>query len=75
MNELSSPPKTVVATPGSIEELLDAVKLLLSESLVRQVGACFQFNISSNDGQKCSYYVDLSQGKWSVFIYTTQLLK
>ncbi|XP_028287026.1 stomatin-like protein 1 [Parambassis ranga] len=62
MNEFSSPSEAVVATPGSIEELLDAVKLLLSESLVRQVGACFQFNISSNDGQQCSYYVDLSQG-------------
>ncbi|KAM8751611.1 stomatin-like protein 1 isoform 1-T1 [Acanthopagrus schlegelii] len=61
-DELSSTPQTVVATPVSVEELLDGVKLLLSETLVRQVGACFQFNISSEDGQHHSYYVDLSQG-------------
>lgn len=62
MDELSSAPQTVVATAVSVEELLDGVKLLLSETLVRQVGACFQFNISSEDGRHQSYYVDLSQG-------------
>uniref|UniRef100_A0A3Q3J583 Band 7 domain-containing protein n=1 Tax=Monopterus albus TaxID=43700 RepID=A0A3Q3J583_MONAL len=46
----------------SVEELLDRVKFLLSENLVHQVGACFQFNISMGDGQHHSYYVDLSQG-------------
>ena len=66
-DELSSTPQTVVATPVSVEELLDGVKLLLSETLVRQVGACFQFNISSEDGQHHSYYVDLSQGDGYIY--------
>lgn len=54
-----------MVTPGSVEELLCSVKLLLSETLVRQVGACFQFDISSEDGQHHRYYVDLSQGNGS----------
>ncbi|XP_049930097.1 stomatin-like protein 1 [Epinephelus moara] len=62
IDEFSSAPQAVVATPGSVEELLGGVKLLLSETLVQQVGACFQFDISSGDGQHHSYYVDLSQG-------------
>ncbi|XP_054632530.1 stomatin-like protein 1 isoform X2 [Dunckerocampus dactyliophorus] len=48
---------------SSVEELLHRVKLVLSEALVNQVGACFQFDISSDDGQHHSYYVDLSQGR------------
>ncbi|XP_027028808.2 stomatin-like protein 1 [Tachysurus fulvidraco] len=44
-----------------IEELLVAVRLVLSESLVRQVGACFQFYIITSTGQTRSYYVDLTQ--------------
>uniref|UniRef100_W5LF00 Stomatin (EPB72)-like 1 n=1 Tax=Astyanax mexicanus TaxID=7994 RepID=W5LF00_ASTMX len=44
------------------EELLAAVSLVLSEDLVRQVGACFQFHISNSSGQTSSYYyVDLTQ--------------
>ncbi|XP_023278191.1 stomatin-like protein 1 isoform X1 [Seriola lalandi dorsalis] len=62
-DELSS---VAQATPGSVEELLDRVKLLLSETLVCQVGACFQFDISSGDGQHHSYYLDLSQGSGAV---------
>ncbi|XP_026167390.1 stomatin-like protein 1 [Mastacembelus armatus] len=61
-DELSSAPQAVITTPGSVEELLDGVKLLLSETLVHQVGACFQFDITSGDGQHHIYYVDLSQG-------------
>lgn len=63
MDEFSAAPQAAVATPGSVEELLAQVKLLLSETLVRQVGACFQFDVSSEDGQCHTYYVDLSQGK------------
>lgn len=48
-----------------IEELLVAVRLVLSESLVRQVGACFQFHIITSTGQTRSYYVDLTQSKYS----------
>ncbi|KAM9375386.1 stomatin-like protein 1 [Pholidichthys leucotaenia] len=58
-DELNSPS---VSSSSSVEELLNKVKPLLSESLVRQVGACFQFDVSSGDGQQCSYYIDLSQG-------------
>ncbi|TNN86908.1 Stomatin-like protein 1 [Liparis tanakae] len=61
-DELSSAPQEAVDTPGSVEELLGRVKLVLSETLVQQVGASFQFNISLEDGQHHSYYVDLSQG-------------
>ncbi|XP_077424924.1 stomatin-like protein 1 [Vanacampus margaritifer] len=51
-----------VATQSSVEELLQEVQLVLSETLVNQVGACFQFEISSGQGQHRIYYVDLSQG-------------
>ncbi|XP_056138451.1 cholesterol side-chain cleavage enzyme, mitochondrial-like [Lampris incognitus] len=61
-DELGGAPQAVVASPGSVEELLGVVRLLLSESLVSQVRACFQFHISSGDGQLESYFVDLSQG-------------
>lgn len=61
-NELSPVSEAIVMTPGSVEELLGRVKRLLSESLVQQVGACFQFDISSGGGHQHSYYVDLSQG-------------
>lgn len=61
-DELRSGSKSVVNTPGSVEELLIDVQKLLSESLVQQIGACFQFEISSTDGQHHNYYVDLSQG-------------
>ncbi|XP_061578602.1 stomatin-like protein 1 [Cololabis saira] len=61
-DELCSGPQSVVSTYGSVEELLSGVHALLSDSLVRQIGACFQFEITSTDGQQHKYYVDLSQG-------------
>ncbi|XP_051238227.1 stomatin-like protein 1 [Dicentrarchus labrax] len=60
-DEHSTAPQAVGATT-TVEELLGGVKLVLSETLVHQVGASFQFDISSEDGQHHSYYVDLSQG-------------
>ncbi len=66
-DELVAAPLDAVASPGSVEELLGGVKLLLSETLVQRVGACFQFDISSEDGQCHNYYVDLSKGDKSVF--------
>ncbi|KAM9496738.1 stomatin-like protein 1 [Clarias gariepinus] len=51
----------VTQSSSMVEELLAAVRLVLSESLVRQVGACFQFHISISTGQTRSYYVDLTQ--------------
>ncbi|CAG5957969.1 unnamed protein product [Menidia menidia] len=61
-DEFSRGSDSVVTPPGSIEELLRGVQMLLSESLVSQVGACFQFEVSSAAGQHDRYYVDLSQG-------------
>ncbi|MBN3273365.1 STML1 protein, partial [Polyodon spathula] len=46
----------------SADELLSAVELLLSEKLVSQVGACFQFHIALRDGTHKTYFVDLSKG-------------
>ncbi|XP_040894328.1 stomatin-like protein 1 isoform X1 [Toxotes jaculatrix] len=63
-DELSSVPQAII--PSSVEELLTGVQLVLSETLVCRVGACFQFDISSGDGQHHSYYVDLSQGSGAV---------
>ncbi|XP_072529778.1 stomatin-like protein 1 [Salminus brasiliensis] len=55
-----------LATGNSkVEELLAAVSLVLSENLVRQVGACFQFYVSTSSGQTSSYYVDLTQNSGS----------
>lgn len=61
-NELSGSP--VVATLGSVDELLNSVKLLMSENLVRQVGASYHFDINSEDEGHRRYYVDLSQGNY-----------
>lgn len=51
-----------MAPADSAEELLASVKLLMSENLVRQVGASYHFDINSEDGGHRRYYVDLSQG-------------
>uniref|UniRef100_UPI0037E85A91 stomatin-like protein 1 isoform X2 n=1 Tax=Semicossyphus pulcher TaxID=241346 RepID=UPI0037E85A91 len=60
-DEQSSASQAVRVAQDSVGELFGWVKPLLSEALVHQVGACFQFDISSEDGQQRSYYVDLSQ--------------
>ncbi|KAG7523074.1 stomatin 1 [Solea senegalensis] len=65
-DELTSVPQAVLPTPCSVEELLSRVNLLLSDSLVCQVGAFFQFDITSGDGQHRHYYLDLSQGSGAV---------
>ncbi|KAM9529084.1 stomatin-like protein 1 isoform 2-T2 [Salvelinus alpinus] len=52
-----------VTRPMSVLGLMEG--LLLSESLVSQVGACFLFLLQSPDGQQTSYYLDLSQGSGS----------
>ncbi|KAL7858243.1 hypothetical protein AOLI_G00183450 [Acnodon oligacanthus] len=51
----------VATASNRVEELLAAVSLVLSESLVKQVRACFQFYISTSSGETSSYYVDLTQ--------------
>lgn len=65
-DELSSAPHGLVAPPDSAEELLASVKLLMSENLVRQVGASYHFDINSEDRGHRRYYVDLSQGNWII---------
>ncbi|KAM4553491.1 stomatin-like protein 1 [Fundulus diaphanus] len=61
-DELGTESRAAVAAPVSVEELLRGVQTHLSETLVQQVGACFQFEISTADGQQRQYYLDLSQG-------------
>ncbi|CAN9499343.1 unnamed protein product [Ophioblennius macclurei] len=61
-DEANSELEAVITKPGSVDEMLSRVKPLLSESLVHQIGACFQFHVTSGDGQEHSYYMDLSQG-------------
>lgn len=70
-NELSGSP--VVATLGSVDELLNSVKLLMSENLVGQVGASYHFDINSEDEGHRRYYVDLSQGNYGES--SSQLMK
>lgn len=65
IDELSSDYESVTVTPGSVEELLSNVKPLLSEKLVEQVGACFRFDICSENGLYHQCYLDLSQGSGS----------
>lgn len=65
-DELSHGPNKVSPASHSVQKLLCAIELLLSESLVSRVQACFQFFITSEDGQQHSYYVDLSQGSGAV---------
>ncbi|XP_045562286.1 stomatin-like protein 1 [Salmo salar] len=71
-DEVSSTPLAISRTGGGDEAVTGPVSvlglmdgLLLSESLVSQVGACFLFLLQSPDGQQTSYYVDLSQGSGS----------
>lgn len=54
---------SAVSSVSSVDGLIDEVRSVLSEELVRQVGACFHFHITTDSGQTSSYYVDLTQGK------------
>ncbi|XP_038602814.1 stomatin-like protein 1 isoform X2 [Tachyglossus aculeatus] len=46
----------------SAEELLSAVELFLSEALVGQVGASYQFDILLPSKAKSTYFIDLTSG-------------
>ena len=52
-----SSPKQPVA-----EGLLMALKPFLSEALVSQVGACYQFNVVLSSGTQSIYFLDLTTG-------------
>lgn len=56
----------LTASSDPVEEVLSWLKPRLTEALVSRIGACFQFNISSKDGQPRSCYLDLSQGSGAV---------
>ncbi|XP_067399301.1 stomatin-like protein 1 isoform X2 [Emydura macquarii macquarii] len=69
VNEAESPAPTITTTTSSSsrwkpspEELLSAVERFLSESLVRQVGASYQLNITLPSGACSSYFIDLTAG-------------
>ncbi|XP_060149992.1 stomatin-like protein 1 isoform X3 [Globicephala melas] len=53
-----SSPKQPVA-----EGLLMALKPFLSEALVSQVGACYQFNVALPSGTQSIYFLDLTTGQ------------
>ncbi|XP_028922116.1 stomatin-like protein 1 isoform X2 [Ornithorhynchus anatinus] len=46
----------------SVDELLSAVELFLSEALVNQVGASYQFDIIHPSKAKSTYFIDLASG-------------
>uniref|UniRef100_A0A674I6W2 Stomatin like 1 n=1 Tax=Terrapene triunguis TaxID=2587831 RepID=A0A674I6W2_9SAUR len=68
VNEAEPPAPTITTTSSSNrrkpspEELLSAVELFLSESLVGAVGASYQFNIILLSGARSTYFIDLTAG-------------
>uniref|UniRef100_A0A8C0JDI7 Stomatin like 1 n=1 Tax=Chelonoidis abingdonii TaxID=106734 RepID=A0A8C0JDI7_CHEAB len=68
VNEAEPPAPTITTTSSSSrrkpspEELLSAVELFLSESLVSAVGASYQFNIMLLSGAQSTYFIDLTSG-------------
>ncbi|KYO21547.1 stomatin-like protein 1 isoform A [Alligator mississippiensis] len=75
VNEVEPPAPTITTTTTTAattrrklgaEELLSTVELFLSESLVSQVGASYQFNILLPSGARSTYFIDLSTGSGKV---------
>ncbi|XP_044834953.1 stomatin-like protein 1 [Mauremys mutica] len=68
VNEAEPPTPTITTTSSSSrrkpspEELLSAVELFLSESLVSAVRASYQFNIILLSGAQGTYFIDLTAG-------------
>ncbi|KAK2103303.1 Stomatin-like protein 1 [Saguinus oedipus] len=48
------------------EGLLTALQPFLSEALVSQVGACYQFNVVLPSGTQSTYFLDLTTGRGRV---------
>lgn len=65
VNEVESPAHHG-AEPSSkqpvAEGLLTALQPYLSEVLVSQVGACYQFNVILPSGTQSTYFLDLTSG-------------
>lgn len=62
--ELPAPPSSVGPSPKQplAEGLLTALQPFLSEALVGQVGACYQFNVLLPSGTQSIYFLDLTTG-------------
>ncbi|XP_056654558.1 stomatin-like protein 1 isoform X2 [Monodelphis domestica] len=59
----------------TVEELLVAMELALSEALVSQVQACYQFNILLPNSAHSSYFIDLTTGQRTPWDQLRQLLQ
>ncbi|XP_032198390.1 stomatin-like protein 1 isoform X2 [Mustela erminea] len=66
VSEVEQPAPPVGAGPGPkqpvAEGLLTALQPFLSEALVSQVGACYQFNVVLPSGAQNIYFLDLTTG-------------
>lgn len=61
-NELAVPSPSCKPAGLGADELLSAIELFLSESLVSQVGASYHFNILFPAGEQRTYFLDLTSG-------------
>lgn len=63
VNEVEPLPGVGPSPPTPVAEgLLSAVRPFLSEALVSQVGACYQFNVTLPSSAQSIYFLDLSTG-------------
>ncbi|XP_004611786.1 stomatin-like protein 1 [Sorex araneus] len=66
VNEVEPPGTGPSPPPPVAEGLLSALRPFLSEALVSQVGACYQFNVILPSGSQSVYFLDLSTGQGRV---------
>ncbi|XP_033045318.1 stomatin-like protein 1 isoform X2 [Trachypithecus francoisi] len=70
VSEVEPPAPQVGARPSPkkplAEGLLTALQPFLSEALVNQVGACYQFNVVLPSGTQSAYFLDLTTGQGRV---------
>ncbi|XP_012657397.1 stomatin-like protein 1 isoform X2 [Otolemur garnettii] len=70
VSEVEAPVPHVAAGPSPkqplAEGLLTALQPFLSEALVSQVGACYQFNVVLPSGTQNIYFLDLTTGRGKV---------
>uniref|UniRef100_A0A8I5MX94 Stomatin-like protein 1 n=1 Tax=Papio anubis TaxID=9555 RepID=A0A8I5MX94_PAPAN len=70
VSEVEPPAPQVGARPSPkqplAEGLLTALQPFLSEALVNQVGACYQFNVILPSGTQSAYFLDLTTGQGRV---------
>lgn len=66
VSEVEPPAHCAGAGPSSkqpvAEGLLTALEPYLSEALVSQVGACYQFNVDLPNGTQSTHFLDLTTG-------------